>query len=55
MIQSGGFLRRLIGPLIKYRLPLIIYLIKPLAKSALIPLVLTAAVLAADVGIHKKS
>ena len=29
--------------------------IKPLAKSILIPLVLTAAALAADAGIHKKS
>ena len=29
--------------------------VKPLAKSALIPLEVTAAVLAADAGIHKKS
>ena len=39
MIQSGGFLGRLLGPLLKN-------VIKPLAKSVLIPLGLT--------GIHKK-
>ena len=47
MIQSGI----LLGPFIKTRLPLIINMIKPLAKSALIPLGLIAA---ADAGIHKK-
>ena len=46
MIQSGGFLGRLLGPLLKTGLPS--------AKSALIPLGLTAAASAADVGIHKK-
>ena len=39
MIQSGGFLGRLLGPL---------------AKSVLIPLGLTAAASARDAGIHKK-
>ena len=53
MIQSGGFLGRLLGPLIKTGLPLISNVIKPLAKSVLIPLGLTAAS-AADAGIHKK-
>ena len=43
MIQSGGFLGRLLGPLLKTGLPLIKNVIKPLAKSALIPLRLTAA------------
>ena len=43
MIQSGGFLGRLLGPLLKTGLPLIKNLIKPLAKSVLIPLGLTAA------------
>ena len=38
MIQSGGFLGRLLGPLLKTRLPLIKNVIKPLAKSVLIPL-----------------
>ena len=55
IIQSGGFLGRLLGPLLKIRLPLIKNLIKPLAKSVLIPLGLTAAASAADAGIHKKN
>ena len=46
----GGFL----GPLLKTGLPLIKIVIKPLAKSVLISLGLTAAA-AADAGIHKKS
>ena len=54
MIQLGGFLGRLLGPLLKTGLPLIKNVIKPLAKSVLIPLGLTAAASAADVGIHKK-
>ena len=54
MIQSGGFLGKLLGPLLKTRLPLIKSVIKPLAKSVLIPLGLTAAASAADAGIHKK-
>ena len=54
MIQSGGFLGRLLGPLLKTGLPLIKNVIKPLAKSVLIPLGLTAAVSAADAEIHKK-
>ena len=55
MIQSGGFLAGLLGPLLKTGLPLISNAIKPLAKSVLIPLGLTAAASAADAGIHKKS
>ena len=43
MIQSVGFLGRLIKNIIK-----------PLAKSVLIPLGLTAAVSAGDAGTHKK-
>ena len=54
MIQSRGFLGRLLGPLLKTGLPLIKSVIKPLAKSVLIPLGLTAAAAAADAGIHKK-
>ena len=38
MIQSGGFLGRLFGPSLKTRLLLMKNLIKPLAKSILIPL-----------------
>ena len=55
MMQSGGFLGRLLGPLLKTGLPLIKNVIKPLAKSVLIPLGLTAAASAADAGIHKKN
>ena len=54
MIQSGGFLGRLLGPLLKTGLPLIKNVIKPLAKSVLIPLGLTAVAPAADAGTHKK-
>ena len=56
MIQSGGFLGRLLGPLLKTGLPLMKSVIKPLAKNVLIPLGLTAAAAsAADAGILKKS
>ena len=54
MIQSGGFLGKLLGPLLKTGLPLIKNVITPLAKSELIPLGLTTAAAAGDVGIHKK-
>ena len=36
IIQSGGFLGRLLGPLLKAGLPLVKDVIKPLAKSVLI-------------------
>ena len=53
MIQSGGFLGKLLGPLLKLSgLPLTKNVITPLAKRVLIPLGLTAA--AADAGIHTK-
>ena len=54
MVQSGGFLGKLLGPLLKTGLPLIKNVIQPLAKSVLISLGLTAVALAADAGIHKK-
>ena len=55
MIQSGGFLCRLLGPLLRTELPLMKSVIKPLAKSVSVPLGLTAAAAsAADAGIHKK-
>ena len=47
MIQLGGFFGRLLGSLLKTGLPLILNVIKPLAKSVLIPLGLTAAAAAA--------
>ena len=53
-MQSGGFLGRLLSPLLKKGLPLMKNVIKPLAKSVLIPLGLTAAASAVDTGIHKK-
>ena len=55
MIQSEGFLGRLLGPVLKTGLPLIKNVIKPLANSVLIPLGLTTAAAAADAKIHKKS
>ena len=55
MMQSGGFLGRLLGPLLKIGFPLIKNEIKPLAKNVLVPLGLTAAASAADTGMHKKS
>ena len=51
---SGGFFGRLLGPLLKTGLPLMKNVIKPLAKSVLILLGLTAVASAADAGIHKK-
>ena len=53
-IQSGGFLGRLLGPLLKTGLSWIKNVIKPLAKSALVPLGLTASASVADGGIQKK-
>ena len=55
MIQSRGFLGKLLCPLLKTGLPLTKSVIQPLAKSVLIPLGLTAAASAAGAGIHKKS
>ena len=55
MIQAGGFLGKLCGPLLKTGLPLMKSVITPSAKSVLIPLGLTAAAAAAaDAGIRKK-
>ena len=54
MIQSGGFLGRLLVPLLKTGFSLIKNVIKSLAKSVLIPLGLIAAASAADAGMHKK-
>ena len=55
--QSGGFLGRLLGPLLKTELPLIGSVLRSLTKSVLIPLGLTAAAAAAagiDAAINKK-
>ena len=55
MIQSGGFLGRLLALLQRAGLLLMESVIQPLAKSVLIPLGLTAAASAADTEIHKKT
>ena len=54
MIQSGGYLGKLLGPLLKTGLHLIKDVITPLAKNVLIPSGLTTAASEADAGIHKK-
>ena len=53
MIPLGRFLGRLLGPLPKTGSPLMKNVIQPLAKKLLISLGLTAAVSAADAGVHK--
>ena len=55
IIQSGEFLGKSLGPLLKTGLPLIKNVLKSLAKSVLIPLGLTAAASAADAGIQKET
>ena len=52
--QSGGFLGRLLGVLLEPGLPLIGNVLKPLAKSVLIPLGLTPAASATDAAVHRK-
>ena len=52
--QSGEFLGRLLGPLLKIRLRLMKNLLKPLAKSDLNPLGLLPAASTKDPAIHKK-
>ena len=52
MVQLGGFLGRLLGPLLKAGLPLMKNVVKPLAKSVLISLGLTAAASAGDAVIN---
>ena len=52
--QSGGFLGRLLGLLVKPRLPLIGNVLKQLAKSVWMPSGLTAVASVTDSAIHKK-
>ena len=54
MDQSGQFLDRLLGPLLKTGLPLIKSLLKPLVKSFSVPSGLTVAATATDAAIQKK-
>ena len=51
--QSGGFSGRLLRPLLKSGLPLMKNILKPLAKSILMPLGLMAGALATDTAIYK--
>ena len=53
MIQSEGFLGKLLGLLLNTGLSLIKNIIKPLTKSVLFPLGLITAASAGDAGIHK--
>ena len=55
MIHWGGFLGRLLSPLLKTGLPLMKNEIKPLAKSVSTPVGWSSAVSAADAGIHKRA
>ena len=52
--QSGGFLGRLLGLLVKPRLPLIGNVLKQLAKSVWMPSGLTTVASVTDSAIHKK-
>ena len=54
IVQSRGFLDRLLAPLLKTGLPLMKNIFMPLTKNILILLGLWAAASAADTGIHKK-
>ena len=54
MVQLGGFSGKIFGTLIKEGLPLIGNVLKPLAKSILVPLGLTAVTSATDAAIQKK-
>ena len=53
-MQSGRFLGRPLGPLLRTGLPLMNSVIKPLAKNVLVRLGLTVAASTADAGRHKK-
>ena len=53
--QPGGFLGRLLGLLLNTGLSLMKNVLKPLAKSVLIPLGLTVSASATDAAIHKKT
>ena len=55
MVQLGGFLGKLLGPLIKTSLLFTKNVLKPLTKSVLIPLELTAVASATDSAIQRKT
>ena len=53
--QSGGFLGRLLGQLLKAGLSLMKNVLKPLAKRVLVPLGLTVEASATNAAIHNVS
>ena len=53
MVQLRRFLGRFLGPLLKTGLPLMKNVLKPLAKTVLVPLGLEVAVSATDTAIQK--
>ena len=59
IVQPGGILCRLLGPVMKVGLPLMKSVLKlkelPLAKGVLIPIGSTAAASGTDTGIYKKN
>ena len=54
MVQSGGFIGRLLRQLPKTSLPSMKNVLQPLAKSVFIPLGLTSAASAVDTGVNEK-
>ena len=54
IVQSGGFLSRLLGPLLKTAFPLKKNVLKPLVKSVIIPLGSSTSVSATDAANQKK-
>ena len=54
MVQSGGFIGRLLRQLPKTGLPSMKNVLQPLAKSVFIPLGLTSAASAVDTGVNEK-
>ena len=54
VVQSGGFLGKLLGALFKIGLPLMKNILRPLAKSVLKLLKLTTAASRTDAAIQKK-
>ena len=54
MVQSGGFLGRLLGPLMKFGLPIMKNVLKSSYKSVFKAVRLTAVGSALDTGIHEQ-
>ena len=54
MVQSGGFIGKLLRPLPKTGLPSMKNVLQPLAKSIFIPLGLTSAASTVDTGVNEK-